>query len=84
MSDKNTGFVSTEWLNEHLEDENLRIIDATTFLQIPKEGGYYDVWSGQEEYDKEHIPGAVFADLKNNFLMRMHHTILRSSHMMSL
>lgn len=67
MSDKNTGFVSTEWLNEHLEDENLRIIDATTFLQIPEAGGYYDVWSGKEEYDKEHIPGAVFADLKNDF-----------------
>lgn len=67
MSGNNEKFVSTEWLNEHLDDENLRIIDATTFLKIPEAGGYYDVWSGQEEYDKEHIPGAVFADLKNDF-----------------
>lgn len=59
-------FVSTEWLNEHLEDDDLRIIEATTFLKIPDDGGYYDVWSGREVYDKGHIPGAVYADLKND------------------
>lgn len=60
-------FVSTEWLNEHLNDENLRVIESTTFLKIPDDGGYYDTWSGREAYDKEHIPGAVYADLKNDF-----------------
>src|SRR5699024_655913 len=29
--------------------------------------GYYDVWSGKEAYGKEHIPGAVFADLLKDF-----------------
>lgn len=66
MSGNNTKFVSTEWLNQHLEDDNLRIIEATTFLKIPDEGGYYDVWSGQEVFVKDHIPGAVYADLKND------------------
>jgi len=55
--------VNTDWLAERLGDPNLRILDATTFLQQPAEGGYYDVWSGQEAYEKGHIPGAVYADL---------------------
>ncbi|KZE38941.1 thiosulfate sulfurtransferase [Bhargavaea cecembensis] len=56
-------FVTTEWLAERLDDPNLRLLDATTFLKHPEEGGYYDVWSGEEAYKKGHIPGAVFADL---------------------
>jgi thiosulfate/3-mercaptopyruvate sulfurtransferase len=60
-------FVSTEWLNQHLNDADLRLIEATTFLKIPAEGGYYDTWSGQEVYDQDHIPGAVYADLKHDF-----------------
>lgn len=56
-------FVTTEWLAERLDDPNLRLLDATTFLKHPEEGGYYDVWSGKEAYEKGHIPGAVFADL---------------------
>ncbi|MCD2138812.1 sulfurtransferase [Salinicoccus halitifaciens] len=67
MAGNNSKFVSTEWLEAHLEDENLKIIDATTYLQIPEGGGYYKVWSGKEDYEKAHIPGAVFADLKNDF-----------------
>ncbi|SEI93878.1 thiosulfate/3-mercaptopyruvate sulfurtransferase [Bhargavaea ginsengi] len=56
-------FVTTEWLAERLDDPNVRLLDATTFLKHPEEGGYYDVWSGKEAYEKGHIPGAVFADL---------------------
>ncbi len=59
--------IDTDWLAERLDDSNLRLIDATTFLKIPEDGGYYDVWSGREAYDKGHIPGAVFADLLNDF-----------------
>ncbi|MFF2484655.1 sulfurtransferase [Paenibacillus sp. NPDC058071] len=55
--------VDTAWLAERLEDPNLRLLDATTFLQIPPEGGYYKIWSGREAYDQSHIPGAVFADI---------------------
>ncbi|MFS0750072.1 sulfurtransferase [Oceanobacillus sp. 1P07AA] len=55
--------VTTDWLAERLDDPKLRILDATTFLKQPAEGGYYDVWSGKDVYDKGHIPGAVYADL---------------------
>jgi thiosulfate/3-mercaptopyruvate sulfurtransferase len=56
-------FVTTDWLEERLNDPNLRLLDATTFLKQPEVDGYYDVWSGKEAYEKGHIPGAVFADL---------------------
>ena len=55
--------VTTDWLEERLDDPNLRLLDATTFLKHPEGDGYYDVWSGKEAYEKGHIPGAVFADL---------------------
>lgn len=55
--------VTTDWLAERLNDSNLRLLDATTFLKQPEKDGYYDVWSGKEAYEKGHIPGAVFADL---------------------
>lgn len=58
--------VTADWLAERLEDSELRLIDATTFLDH-NTTGYYDVWSGEEAYDKEHIPGAVFADLLKDF-----------------
>ncbi|RDW18882.1 sulfurtransferase [Oceanobacillus chungangensis] len=55
--------VTTEWLAKRLDDPKLRLLDATTFLKQPENGGYYDVWSGKEAYEKGHIPGAVYADL---------------------
>jgi len=56
-------FVTTEWLEQRLDDPELRLLDATTFLKHPEGDGYYDVWSGKEAYEKGHIPGAVYADL---------------------
>lgn len=55
--------VTTNWLAGRLEDPKLRLVDATTFLKLPTGDGYYEVWSGKKAYEKEHIPGAVFADL---------------------
>lgn len=57
--------VDTEWLAQRLDDPNLRIIDATTFLKF-KEGGA-DLISGRSTYEEGHIPGAVFADLITEF-----------------
>ncbi|MBD8070161.1 sulfurtransferase [Bacillus sp. PS06] len=58
--------VTTEWLSERLEDQALRIIDASTFLKIPdKEGEEVGMWSGKDSYNEGHIPGAVYADLMN-------------------
>ena len=54
--------VSSDWLKEHLEDPDLRILDATVYLR-PQKDGSMSVESGQQDYAAEHIPGAVFADV---------------------
>lgn len=48
--------VGTEWLAERLGAPNLRVVDATYFL--PGAGR-----DAREEYDRRHIPGAVFFDI---------------------
>lgn len=55
--------VTTDWLAEHLEDPDLRIVDATVFMKFPEAGGPPNVESGKESFAQGHIPGAVYADL---------------------
>ncbi|WP_298825921.1 sulfurtransferase [uncultured Planococcus sp.] len=57
--------VSTDWLEQRLDDPDLRIIDATAFMDIPADGGPPSVQSGKASYQEGHIPGAVYADLLN-------------------
>ncbi len=52
--------VSTEWLDRHLDDPDLRIFDAT--IHLPTSPGE-PVGSGRVDYAKAHIPGAGFIDL---------------------
>lgn len=60
--------VNSDWLYERLDDPNLRLLDATTFLSIPnKDGEAPSLWSGEDAFNEEHIPGAVFADILNKF-----------------
>jgi thiosulfate/3-mercaptopyruvate sulfurtransferase len=47
--------VSTDWLASHLGDDSVVVVDASWFL--PGQG------DGRAEYDKAHIPGAVFFDI---------------------
>jgi thiosulfate/3-mercaptopyruvate sulfurtransferase len=48
--------VSTNWLEDNLENPNVRIIDGTCFLpNVPRDP--------VAEYKAEHIPGAVFFDI---------------------
>lgn len=58
--------VSSEWLGEHLGDEDLRVFECTVFLRAREEGGYR-VESGRAEYETGHIPGAGFLDLQEDF-----------------
>lgn len=48
--------VSTEWLSEHLNAPDVRIVDATSFL--PGTGR-----NAKAEYRECHIPGAVYFDI---------------------
>lgn len=48
--------VSTAWLAAHSGASDLRVLDATLFL--PDSGK-----NGRTEYEREHIPGALFFDI---------------------
>ena len=58
--------VSTDWLAEHLADEDIRVFDATVFLR-PRDGGGLGVESGRAEYESGHVPGSGFLDLQADF-----------------
>jgi thiosulfate/3-mercaptopyruvate sulfurtransferase len=47
--------VTPEWLREHLDDPDVRVVDFRWYLV----GG-----KGRDAYDRGHIPGAVFVDLE--------------------
>ncbi|MGR9091023.1 MAG: sulfurtransferase [Gammaproteobacteria bacterium] len=59
--------VSTQWLEQHLDDPSLRIFDTTIYLQPKPGGGGYQADSGRENWSKAHIPGAGFLDLAQEF-----------------
>lgn len=56
MGASTTSLVSTSWLADHLDDPDMRILDASWFL--PNAGRV-----GRDEYAGGHIPGAVFFDI---------------------
>jgi len=55
-TEKAPPLVSTEWLAAHLDDPSVRIADVRWYL--PHLGK-----SGRAEYERGHIPGAIFVDL---------------------
>jgi thiosulfate/3-mercaptopyruvate sulfurtransferase len=55
--------VSTEWLVEHLRQNDLVILDATVVMSPPQVDGDYRGKSGQERWLSGHIPGSHHADL---------------------
>ena len=58
--------VSTDWLAEHLIDDDVRVFETTVFLR-PRDGGGRLVESGRAEYESGHVPGAGFLDLQGDF-----------------
>ena len=58
--------VDADWLAAHLGAPDLVVVDATTHLPVPADGAYVPA-SGRADYDRAHIPGAVFADLLTDF-----------------
>jgi thiosulfate/3-mercaptopyruvate sulfurtransferase len=53
--------VSTDWLAEHLADADLRIVDIRGHV-IPASEPPPHYFNHQADYQKSHIPGAVFVD----------------------
>lgn len=54
--------VSVQWLNEHLDDPDLVVLDCTVLIEQDENGGMRPV-SGRANYEQGHIPSAGFADL---------------------
>jgi thiosulfate/3-mercaptopyruvate sulfurtransferase len=53
--------VSTEWLEEHLHDRNLRIVDIRGHVISASEPPPH-YFNHYDDYVKSHIPGAMFVD----------------------
>ncbi|MEX1034638.1 MAG: 3-mercaptopyruvate sulfurtransferase [Sneathiella sp.] len=51
-----TSLVSTDWLAEHMDAPDVRLVDASWHMPATKR-------DPRAEYDAEHIPGAVFFDI---------------------
>jgi thiosulfate/3-mercaptopyruvate sulfurtransferase len=55
----------TEWLQDHLEDPHLRVVDIRGYVKKTDLGGgrqSAEYLPAREEYDEAHVPGAVFVD----------------------
>jgi len=55
--------VTVEWLNQHIADDDLVLLDCSV-TTIPEEGGGFHNVSARPEYEMGHLPTAGFADLK--------------------
>jgi thiosulfate/3-mercaptopyruvate sulfurtransferase len=51
MKERQSALVSPDWLQERLDDPNVRIVALN--------------WRGREDYDRGHIPGAIFWEWKD-------------------
>lgn len=59
--------VSTDWLDEHRDDPDLRLFECTTYLAYlpPGQDAPYRVVSGRSDYEQGHIKGAGFLDIQD-------------------
>ena len=53
--------VTTDWLQDHLEDDNLRVVDIRGYV-LPAIEPPPHYFNNLDDYKKSHIPGAVFID----------------------
>jgi len=53
--------VTTDWLAEHVDDDNLRIVDIRGKV-LPASEPLPHYFSHRDDYIESHIPGAVFVD----------------------
>lgn len=58
---RNDYLVETDWLESHLDDPDLRIIDCSVDFSL-NDGGGYEFASARTTWESGHIPGASFVD----------------------
>ncbi len=54
--------VTSDWLNRHVDDPDLVVLDCSVNQEPDEDGGFRNV-SGRADYDAGHVPSAGFADL---------------------
>jgi thiosulfate/3-mercaptopyruvate sulfurtransferase len=57
--------VTTDWLEEHLDDPGVRVVDIRGYVRKTDLGSgrqRAEYLAAREEYDEAHIPGAVYVD----------------------
>jgi thiosulfate/3-mercaptopyruvate sulfurtransferase len=65
-SPENPYLVDTAWLQDHLENPELRILDCTVYLPNYFEESAQEkvqIVPGLQDYKRSHIPGSVYVDL---------------------
>lgn len=62
--DRSRFLIETTWLAEHLHDPHLRVVDMRGYVRAIERDGVPDALyvGAREEYEQEHIPGAVYID----------------------
>lgn len=62
--------VETSWLADHLDDPHLRIVDMRGYVRTVERDGVQDALyvGARDEYDQEHIPGAVYVDWSKDII----------------
>ena len=59
--------VSSQWLSDHLHDQNLRVFECTMYLQYDSSGAKpVTARNARSEYEAGHIPGASYLDLQQD------------------
>jgi len=58
--------VSTQWLHDNLDNDDVRVFDCTVAMHPDGAGGFVPE-SGRDRYAAEQIPGAAFLDLMSDF-----------------
>src|SRR5918997_1597360 len=65
MPDYYDTLVSTDWLAEHLDDADLRVVDIRGYVKKRDLGNgrqEAEYLAARDEYDEAHVPGAVYID----------------------
>jgi thiosulfate/3-mercaptopyruvate sulfurtransferase len=62
--------VETDWLERHLKDPDIRVVDCTQYLPGYFENIELSTASGRENYLQGHIPGAAYVDLLEELVDR--------------
>src|SRR5213082_820275 len=62
--------VETSWLDEHLHDPQLRIVDMRGYVRTVERDGVQDALyvGARDEYEQGHIPGAVYIDWSSDIV----------------